>query len=55
MPPPNMPLWNIDYSEPKAPEKQRMQEGLSGLPFLLPMRKVASLYREEQDILVTSD
>lgn len=54
MPPPKMPCWNIDYSELKAPEKQRMQEGLSDLPFLSPMRKAVSLHQEEQDILVTS-
>lgn len=27
--PPNAPLWNIDYSELKIFEKQKMQEGLS--------------------------
>ena len=34
MPPQNMPLWQIDYFELKALEKQQIQEALSTLPFL---------------------
>ena len=58
---PTLPLWHIGYFELKALEKQLRQEGLSALPVYLneghtfPVRKVASLYQEVENMVITGD
>lgn len=53
-------LWNINYFELKAFEKQQMQERSTDLPFSErrrwnPLWKVSSMYQEERNILITKD
>lgn len=58
---PNMPLWQKDYFELKAIEKQQTQEKHSALPTCLKAghkfagRRLPSLYQEGESTLITGE